>query len=97
MISLGHLSDLHATPVRFDGPRELLNKRFLGWLSWTVKRSKIHRTAVLDALVDDLHVTTPDQVVITGDLTNLLACNSATFVASLSARSLVSPMSLARL
>ena len=73
MISLGHLSDLHATPVRFDAPRELLNKRFLGWLSWTVKRSKIHRTAVLDALVDDLHVTTPDQVVITGDLTNL-AC-----------------------
>lgn len=46
-------------------------KQTLGWLKWTLKRSKEHRTEVLDALVEDLQAAQPDHVVITGDLTNL--------------------------
>lgn len=36
-----------------------------------MRRKAIHRTEVLDALVDDLVARAPDHVVITGDLTNL--------------------------
>jgi 3',5'-cyclic AMP phosphodiesterase CpdA len=46
-------------------------KQTLGWLKWTLKRSKEHRTKVLDALVEDLRIAQPDHVVVTGDLTNL--------------------------
>lgn len=71
MVSLGHLSDLHATPVPAHGVRHLLSKRFLGWLSWRWRRSKVHRPDVLEALIRDLRQADPDQVVVTGDLTNV--------------------------
>lgn len=71
MFSLGHLSDLHATPVRVERVSQLLNKRLLGWLSWRVKRRHSHRPAVLEALIDDLRSEAPDHVVVTGDLTNV--------------------------
>ncbi len=73
MFSVGHLSDLHATPVRIADPRELAGKRLLGWLSWQVRRRRVHHPDVLDALIEDLHRIAPDQVVVTGDLTNV-AC-----------------------
>jgi 3',5'-cyclic AMP phosphodiesterase CpdA len=68
---LAHLSDLHATPVRLQSVREILNKRALGWLSWKLRRRDEHRAAVLDALVDDLARVAPDHIAVTGDLTNL--------------------------
>jgi 3',5'-cyclic AMP phosphodiesterase CpdA len=71
MYSVAHLSDLHATPVRPDGLRSLLNKRFFGWLSWNVRRKQVYRGDILAALIDDLGETKPDQVVVTGDLTNI--------------------------
>jgi 3',5'-cyclic AMP phosphodiesterase CpdA len=71
MFRVGHLSDLHATPVRIRSPRELLGKRLPGWLSWRVRRSRRHRPDVLEALIEDLHRAAPDQIVVTGDLTNL--------------------------
>lgn len=71
IFTLAHISDLHGTPVAPGCVRPLLGKRMLGWLSWRARRSSIHRTEVLDALVDDLAVTRPDQIVITGDLTNV--------------------------
>jgi 3',5'-cyclic AMP phosphodiesterase CpdA len=80
MFRVGHLSDLHATPVRFRSPRELHGKRLLGWLSWQVRRSRVHRPDVLEALIEDLHREAPDQVVVTGDLTNI-ACEQE-FVAA---------------
>jgi 3',5'-cyclic AMP phosphodiesterase CpdA len=80
MFRVGHLSDLHATPVRFRSPRELHAKRLLGWLSWQVRRSHVHRPDVLEALIEDLHRLAPDQVVVTGDLTNV-ACEQE-FVAA---------------
>jgi 3',5'-cyclic AMP phosphodiesterase CpdA len=80
MFRVGHLSDLHATPVRFASPRELHAKRLLGWLSWQVRRRRVHRPDVLEALIEDLHRQAPDQVVVTGDLTNV-ACEQE-FVAA---------------
>jgi 3',5'-cyclic AMP phosphodiesterase CpdA len=80
MFRVGHLSDLHSTPVRFGSPRELHAKRLLGWLSWQVRRSRVHRPDVLEALIEDLHRVAPDQVVVTGDLTNI-ACEQE-FVAA---------------
>jgi len=80
MFRVGHLSDLHATPVRIRSPRELNGKRLLGWLSWHVRRSRVHRPDVLEALIEDLHRVAPDQIVVTGDLTNV-ACEQE-FVAA---------------
>lgn len=71
MFTLAHLSDLHATPVRPPNALALANKRLLGWISWNTKRKKSQRPEVLSALVDDLHEAKPDQIVITGDLTNV--------------------------
>lgn len=71
MFSVAHFSDLHATPVRPDSLQSLLNKRFFGWLSWNVRRKQVYRGAILAALIDDLRETKPDQVVVTGDLTNI--------------------------
>ena len=71
MFSIGHLSDLHSTPVVVSNPSALLNKRFFGWLSWRLRRRKIHLTSVLEALIDDLAATAPDHLVVTGDLVNI--------------------------
>ncbi|TFG95417.1 MAG: metallophosphoesterase [Myxococcales bacterium] len=70
MFRVAHLSDLHATPVRAGLPA-LLGKRFFGWLSWRLRRRHAHQPGVLAALVDDLHREAPDQIVVTGDLTNV--------------------------
>ncbi len=71
MFTLAHLSDLHATPVEPKSPLPLLGKRVLGWLSWRVRRHRVHRPEVLEALIADLEGTGADQVVITGDMTNI--------------------------
>jgi 3',5'-cyclic AMP phosphodiesterase CpdA len=71
VFTLAHLSDLHATPIPLGSVPSMSFKQTLGWLKWTFKRSKEHRTEVLDALVEDLQDARPDHVVVTGDLTNL--------------------------
>ena len=67
MFSLGHLSDLHATPVVVKNPLHLLNKRFFGWISWQIRRQRYHRSSVVDALMDDLSHASIDHLVVTGD------------------------------
>lgn len=69
--TLGHISDLHATRVPFFSFEALRSKRVLGWLSWQVRRRRRYRPAVLDALIADLAHTAPDQLAITGDLTQI--------------------------
>lgn len=71
LVTLGHVSDLHATPVRPGRLQPLLSKRALGWLSWTLRRRRRYRPEVLEALVRDLEQTAPHQVAVTGDLTNV--------------------------
>lgn len=70
MFRLAHISDLHATPVRFEGGRDLMNKRLMAWLSWATKRSRVHSVAVLQALLEDVEYVDPDHIAVTGDLTN---------------------------
>lgn len=49
----------------------LRSKRALGWLSWHLRRRRRYRPAVLEALLADLAHTAPDQLAITGDLTQI--------------------------
>jgi 3',5'-cyclic AMP phosphodiesterase CpdA len=70
-LTIAHLSDLHATDVRLESPRDLMGKRALGWLSWRRRRRREHLAAVLEALIEDLRACAPDHVAITGDLTHL--------------------------
>jgi 3',5'-cyclic AMP phosphodiesterase CpdA len=69
--TLAHLSDLHLSSLAGVGPRVLLDKRILGYMSWRLKRRHEHRIDVLDALRIDLHAEHPDHVAVTGDLTHL--------------------------
>jgi 3',5'-cyclic AMP phosphodiesterase CpdA len=70
--SLAHLSDLHLTSLNnIKIFPQLLNKRLLGYLSWRHKRRVVHRREIIEALLDDLHITNPEQIVVTGDLTHL--------------------------
>lgn len=71
MLTLAHISDLHATPVEPRGLSPLLGKRASGWLSWRLHRRHAHRPHVLEALIEDLKRQAPDHVAITGDLTNV--------------------------
>lgn len=70
-LSFAHLSDPHLTRLHDLNWRQLINKRLLGYLSWRRKRCAEHRPEVLDALVRDLHEMQPEQIVITGDLTQV--------------------------
>ncbi|MBM4256132.1 MAG: metallophosphoesterase [Deltaproteobacteria bacterium] len=69
--TLAHLSDLHVTSARVTNPLVLLNKRILGWLSWTLRRQHLYRPEVLQTLIADLHQQPHDSVVVTGDITNI--------------------------
>jgi len=73
MAVLAHVSDLHATPVRVRRPLDFVGKRFLGWLSWRMRRRDVHSPRVLEALAADIADQVPDQIAVTGDLTNV-AC-----------------------
>jgi 3',5'-cyclic AMP phosphodiesterase CpdA len=69
--TLAHLSDPHLPPLPVPRLAELAGKRALGYLNWTRNRRKVYRREVLDALVSDMLIQTPDHVAITGDLVNL--------------------------
>ena len=70
-LTLAHISDLHIGPLPRAGMRALAGKRVTGFLSWRLKRSKIHRFEVLDALAKDLEAQKPDHIAVTGDLVNI--------------------------
>ncbi len=69
--TLAHLSDPHLTSLAKINFSQLLNKRILGYLSWLRKRRFIHHREIVDCLVEDLHITQPDHITVTGDLTHL--------------------------
>jgi len=71
MYTVAHLSDIHLPIPASPGVTALLNKRLLGYLSWHLRRSKIHRPEVLSALQQDLRTQAPDHIAITGDLVNI--------------------------
>ena len=69
--AFAHLSDLHLSTPAALTPREWLGKRALSYLSWQRKRRHEYRPDVLDALRADLAAALPDQILISGDLTQL--------------------------
>ena len=69
--TLAHVSDLHLTSLNNTAIIPLLNKRMLGYLSWWRKRRFVHRSEIVEALLEDLKTTRPDHVAVTGDLTHL--------------------------
>lgn len=71
MFSLAQVADPHVSPLPRPTPRELCNKRVLGYLSWTLRRKHIHRKDVLTSLTADLVAAAPDHVAVVGDLTNI--------------------------
>ncbi len=68
---LAHLSDPHIGPMPPLTPRALWGKQGLGYLSWRVRKQRIHRPEVLAALREDLLAQAPDHVAVTGDLVNI--------------------------
>ncbi len=71
MFTLAHSSDWHATDPSGSGLSPLLGKRFFGWLSWKIRRRRLHRPEVLEALRRDLVEQRPDHLAVTGDLTHI--------------------------
>ena len=67
---LAHLSDAHIGPLPVPRMRDLLGKRFTGYLNWH-RRSRIHNMDVLAKIVADIHAQTPDHVAMTGDILNI--------------------------
>jgi 3',5'-cyclic AMP phosphodiesterase CpdA len=71
MLTIAHITDLHIAPLPHVTWRQITNKRALGYVSWHRKRKHEHRAEVLDALCRDIAAQQPDQICITGDVTNL--------------------------
>ena len=71
MFILAHLSDPHLAPMQWPRPRDLINKRMLGFVNWHFRRRAFHRAEVLDALITDMKQASPDHIAVTGDLVNI--------------------------
>lgn len=69
--TFAQISDPHLTRIDQARWRQLLNKRFLGYLSWRKRRRSEHRPEVLRAVVEDLRNSDASHLVITGDLTHI--------------------------
>jgi 3',5'-cyclic AMP phosphodiesterase CpdA len=68
---LAHLSDLHVFDLTGTGPLPFLTKRLAGLVNLGLHRRDKHQLALFEALIADLNVVRPDEIVITGDVTNL--------------------------
>ena len=67
---LAHLSDAHIGPIPHFLRRELLNKRFTGYMNWK-RRAHIHNMEALNAIVADMRAHAPDHIAMTGDVMNI--------------------------
>lgn len=69
--TLVHISDFHLCLQAGAAPVGFANKRILSYLSWRIRRRRRHDPAILDTLVQSVKAQAADQVVVTGDLTQL--------------------------
>jgi 3',5'-cyclic AMP phosphodiesterase CpdA len=58
-------------PIRRPRLRELVGKRFTGYINWQRGRYLIHDMAMLETITADLLQHNPDHVALTGDLVNI--------------------------
>ena len=68
---LAHLSDPHLGPLPRPRLGELASKRVIGFVNWHRGRRSVHRSEILESLVDDLKAQAPDHIALTGDLVNI--------------------------
>lgn len=71
MFRLAHISDPHLAGWKSPGPGSLLSKRFVGYLSWRMRRVGVHLTPILDRTVAAMKAASPDHIVVTGDIVNI--------------------------
>jgi 3',5'-cyclic AMP phosphodiesterase CpdA len=70
MFRLAHISDMHVFSPDGAHWRELLfNKRITGWANTRLRRGRVHRRRLLEAVLDG--ASRADHLVVTGDVTNL--------------------------
>ncbi len=67
---LAHISDAHIGPLPKPRLREIMNKRFTGYMNWK-RRSQIHSMDMLSRTVADMLSQSPAHVAMTGDILNL--------------------------
>lgn len=68
-LTIAHVSDLHLPFEPELSFTQRLSKRQLSRWAWRRRRG-LHRTEILEALVDDLRAQGADHIVVTGDVTN---------------------------
>jgi 3',5'-cyclic AMP phosphodiesterase CpdA len=68
---IAHLSDLHVLSLEGVAPHRFLNKRITGYVNLKKKRGHIHHPRFVRAILREIKRNGIEQVVITGDLTNL--------------------------
>ncbi len=71
MFSLAHLSDVHLAPLPRPDLSALLSKRAIGFLSWHLRRKKIHSATIARQIVADIKAEAPDHIACTGDLLHI--------------------------
>src|SRR5262245_29612170 len=76
---LAHLSDLHL--LSLDGTRlkDFVNKRWTGGVNLLLHRGRHYKTEVVDAMMEDINAQGVDQVLCTGDVTNLALASEFNF------------------
>ncbi|HKU39931.1 MAG TPA: metallophosphoesterase [Polyangiales bacterium] len=71
MLRIAHVSDLHVlAPLGVELRRVLFNKRITGYANMLMKRARVYRREYLLAVLLDA-AAQADQLVVTGDITNL--------------------------
>ncbi len=70
-MKLAHFSDVHALSLEGVSPLSFFNKRAAGFANLLLRRRDKHPFALFEAIVEDLNREKPEEVVVTGDLTNL--------------------------
>lgn len=71
MLRIAHVSDLHVlAPLGAELRRVLFNKRITGYANMLMKRARVYRREYLLAVLGEA-AANADQLVITGDITNL--------------------------
>jgi 3',5'-cyclic AMP phosphodiesterase CpdA len=68
---IAHFSDVHALALDGVRPWSFLNKRVAGYINLRLNRREKHPVHLFRAIVADLNAHPVDEVVVTGDLTNL--------------------------